>query len=72
MNPQGTHGLRLRPAAALAACLAAAAGAGAAAERLPAESRVTAVTVMPDRALVTRTFEVQLPAGRSVVPQPRD
>jgi uncharacterized protein (TIGR02231 family) len=49
-----------------AACLAAA-PAVPAGEPVGAASRVSAVTVYPDRAVVTRTLEVELPAGRSVV-----
>lgn len=54
--------------AGLAAVLAAAlASASAAAQPLVVPSRVARVTVFPDRALVTRVVEVELPAGDSAV-----
>ena len=43
------------------------AGTVRAAEPLPAQSQITEVTVYPDRAQITRTTEVQLPAGESRV-----
>ncbi len=40
------------------------------AQAVPAESRIAAVTVYPDRAEVTRLIEVALPAGKSTVSIP--
>lgn len=41
--------------------------AGRAATEVPAQGAITAVTVFPDRAEVTRTVEISLPAGESTV-----
>jgi uncharacterized protein (TIGR02231 family) len=69
MRPRKVFGYSAATAVAIA-LLAAASGpavAARAAEPVAAESRVTAVTVYPDRAVVTRRLEVGLPAGRSAV-----
>ena len=51
----------------IAATLAVAAGALGARAPLRADSRVDAVLVMPDRAVVTRAIDVDLPSGRSTI-----